>query len=47
VFPKLFRARIPRYESIASELGYTVDAGDLGAVSNDADFINLICDALA
>jgi hypothetical protein len=47
VFPRLFRARIPRYESIANELGYTVDAGDLGAVSNDADFISLICDALA
>jgi hypothetical protein len=47
VFPNLFRARIPRYETIAGELGYTVDVGDLGAVTNEADFIGLICDALA
>ncbi len=47
VFPRLFCARIPRYERIAGELGYTVDASDLAAVRDEADFIGLICDALA
>lgn len=47
VFPRLFRSRIPRYERIAKELGYTVDAGDLATVRDESDFISLISDALA
>jgi len=47
VFPRLFRSRIPRYERIAKELGYTVDAGDLSTVRDESDFISLISDALA
>src|SRR5690606_20742314 len=27
VFPHLFRARVPNYQAIADEYGYTVDAG--------------------
>ena len=29
VFPRLFRSRLPRYEQIARQWGYAVDAGDL------------------
>ena len=47
VFPRLFRSRIPRYERIAKELGFTVDAGDLSTVRDESDFISLISDALA
>lgn len=47
VFPRLFRSRIPRYERIAQELGYTVDAADLGGLQGEADFLELIRAALA
>ena len=46
VFPKLFHARLPRYESIARTFGYSVDADDLAKVQNEFDFIELICEAL-
>ncbi|NBS16946.1 MAG: ATPase [Gammaproteobacteria bacterium] len=46
VFPKLFHARLPRYESIAKTFGYSVDAEDLAKVQNEFDFIELICEAL-
>jgi hypothetical protein len=42
VFPKLFRARIPRYESIAAEYGYTVTTHELAQVKNEADFLALL-----
>lgn len=47
VFPKLFRARLPRYEAIAAEYGYTVDARDIAGVDSEEDFIRLVQDALA
>jgi hypothetical protein len=47
VFPCLFRSRLPRYEGIARELGYTIDAEDLMAVQGEAEFVQLIVDALA
>lgn len=47
VFPKLFRARLPRYEAIAAEYGYTVDAREIAAVGSEEDFIRLLQDALA
>jgi hypothetical protein len=47
VFPKLFRSRLPRYEAIAAEYGYTVDAREIVAVENEEDFIRLVQDALA
>jgi hypothetical protein len=47
VFPKLFRARLPRYEAIAREFGYTVDAREIGTVENEDDFVRLIQNALA
>ena len=47
VFPELFKSRLPRYQSIADQYGYTVDANDVATVKNEADFIRLITDALA
>lgn len=47
VFPRLFRSRIPRYERIAQELGYTVDAADLSGLQGEADFLELVRAALA
>jgi len=47
VFPELFNSRLPRYQAIADRYGYTVDANDAAAVKNEADFIQLISDALA
>lgn len=42
VFPRLFRARIPRYESIAAEYGYTVSTEELSQVSDEAGFLQLL-----
>ena len=42
VFPKLFYSRIPRYETIAKQYGYTVTTSDIANVSTEADFIDLI-----
>jgi GTPase SAR1 family protein len=47
VFPKLFRSRLPRYEAIAEEYGYTVDAREIAQVKGEEDFIRLMRDALA
>ena len=47
VFPRLFRSRLPRYEQIARQWGYAVDAEDLMAVQSEAEFVQLIVDALA
>ena len=46
VFPRLFRSRLPRYEAIAAEYGYTVDASEVAAVSGEQDFLSLIQGAL-
>ncbi|GAB4256404.1 MAG: hypothetical protein Kow0065_05170 [Methylomicrobium sp.] len=46
VFPELFKSRIPRYEAIAKQFGYTVDANDTAKVRNEKDFIRLIADAI-
>lgn len=47
VFPKLFASRLPRYQAIADQYGYTLDAGDVAQVSDDHDFIQLIAQAIA
>ncbi len=47
VFPELFRSRLPRYEAIARQYGYTIDANDAAQVNNEDDFIRLIADAIA
>ncbi len=47
VFPELFKSRLPRYQAIADQYGYTVDAKDVATVKNETDFLHLITDALA
>ncbi len=46
VFPKLFRARLPRYEAIAQEYGYVIDAADILQVNSEQDFLKLIANAI-
>ena len=47
VFPELFKSRLPRYQAIADQYGYTVDANDVANVKNEDDFLQLITHALA
>ena len=47
VFPELFKSRLPRYQAIADQYGYTVDANEAAGVKNEADFIRMISEALA
>jgi hypothetical protein len=47
VFPILFRARLPRYEAIAREYGYTILSSDLAEIRDSADFDELVLSALA
>lgn len=47
VFPRLFYARIPRYQAIAREYGYTVCSEDLGQVKNEQDFLAVIRKVIA
>jgi hypothetical protein len=47
VFPELFKSRLPRYQAIADQYGYTVDANDAATVNNEADFIQLVATARA
>jgi hypothetical protein len=42
VFPRLFYSRIPRYEAIATEYGYTVTTTELGQVRSEAEFLDLL-----
>ncbi|MGD8784396.1 MAG: ATPase [Thioalkalispiraceae bacterium] len=46
VFPKLFKSRIPRYEMIANQYGYTIHTSDLWKVENEQQFLELIENAL-
>jgi hypothetical protein len=41
MFPRLFYSRIPRYEAIAREYGYTVTTKELWSVRDEADFLAL------
>jgi hypothetical protein len=47
VFPRLFNARIPRYERIAEEYGYTVTTEELARVTDEASFHRLLEAAIA
>ena len=47
VFPVLFKSRIPRYEAIASRYGYTISATDTAKVNTEAEFLQLIAQAIA
>lgn len=46
MFPRLFYSRIPRYEAIATEHGYTLSTTDLAKVQNEGDLMALIETAL-
>ncbi len=47
VFPRLFKSRLPRYQAIAKQYGYTISADDTAQVENEEQFLNLIADAIA
>jgi len=47
VFPKLFHSRLPRYQAIADQWGYIIDACDIENVQCEADFIELVAEAIA
>ncbi len=47
VFPRLFHARVPRYESIAKPHGYTVTSAEISQVRDDEDFLSLLEAAIA
>ncbi|WJW75255.1 ATPase [Thiohalobacter sp. IOR34] len=47
MFPRLFYARIPRYERIAAEYGYTLSTEELWQVETEAEFLELIETSLA
>jgi len=46
VFPKLFNSRLPRYQAIADQYGYTLDASEVAKVNNADDFMQLIATAI-
>ena len=46
VFPRLLRARIPRYEHIASNYGYTVASDEVLGIESEQDFIDAIASVL-
>jgi shikimate kinase len=46
MFPRLFYSRIPRYEAIAKQYGYTITTDELKQVGDEAGFLMLIETAL-
>jgi shikimate kinase len=46
IFPRLFYSRIPRYQAIADQYGYTVSTSQLAEVRDEEDFLDLICQAI-
>jgi len=42
VFPRLYSARMPRYQKIADEFGYTVSTDELAQVNDEADLMRLL-----
>jgi len=46
IFPALVEHRRPLYEGIAARYGYTIDAGAIGEIRNEAEFLELIAAAL-
>ena len=47
MFPRLFRARVPRYEAIARQYGYTVRADRIAQVQDEAGFVACLEQVLA
>lgn len=46
VFPELFKSRLPRYQAISEQYGYTIDAGQASTIQGEADFLQLIAEAI-
>ncbi|NOQ16363.1 MAG: ATPase, partial [Methyloprofundus sp.] len=46
VFPRLFSSRLPRYQTIADQYGYTLDANEVANVTNEGEFMQLIATAI-
>ena len=46
IFPRLVQHRRPRYEALASRLGYTVDARDIEGLRDEQDFLQLVVGAI-
>jgi hypothetical protein len=46
VFPRLYYARLPRYESISSQYGYTVNANDIESIECEDDFLSIVAKVL-
>lgn len=42
VFPRLFYSRIPRYDSIAEQYGYTISTRDIAGVHTEQDFLAVV-----
>jgi hypothetical protein len=47
VFPRLFRDRIPRYETIAGKYGYSISSAEVMQLKNEQDLLDLVTDAIA
>lgn len=46
-FEALLRDRLPRYQRLADNFGYTVDAADLATVRDGDEFLDLLASAIA
>ncbi|UYQ73737.1 ATPase [Pelagibacterium flavum] len=46
-FEALLRDRLPRYQALADNFGYQVDASELSGVRDEKDFMELMCRAIA
>lgn len=46
IFPRLVQHRRPRYAAIAERYGYTVNARDINALRDEADFLELVSAAI-
>ncbi len=46
IFPRLFKSRVPRYEMIAEQYGYTINANDVFNVRSPEEFLELLESAI-
>jgi hypothetical protein len=46
IFPRLIEHRDPKYQAIADQYGYTLNAKDVQGISSEAGFIELLEDAI-
>lgn len=47
VFPKLFAARLPKYQALADKYGVTIPCDRMYGIKSEEDVINVIADALS